>query len=112
MNSPKLIVFPAADLAKSKALFTSLTGTEPYADTPYYVGFRTGDIEIGLDPRGQERAPGALVYWDADDIKASIQSLTAAGAQVIQDIQKVAPGLVIAILKDPAGTLFGLRGKE
>src|SRR5437588_309012 len=46
----QLIVFPVSDAARGKALFQTLLGVEPYVDQPYYVGFRGGDQEIGLDP--------------------------------------------------------------
>jgi catechol 2,3-dioxygenase-like lactoylglutathione lyase family enzyme len=47
----KTIVYPVQDLAKAKALYAALTGAEPYADQPYYVGIRVDDgQEIGLDP--------------------------------------------------------------
>ncbi|MDQ1420582.1 MAG: hypothetical protein QOJ52_2544, partial [Acidimicrobiaceae bacterium] len=46
----KLIVYPVKDAAKAKTLYSTLLGVEPYADAPYYVGFRVGDQEIGLDP--------------------------------------------------------------
>jgi catechol 2,3-dioxygenase-like lactoylglutathione lyase family enzyme len=61
-----LIVFAAPDLEKSNALFRTLLGTDPYVDGPYYVGFRTGAIEIGLDPNGKSAGP--IAYWDVDDI--------------------------------------------
>jgi len=43
---------PLRDLAKAKAVYRELLGLEPYADEPYYVGFRVGDQELGLDPNG------------------------------------------------------------
>ena len=49
-------IYPVKDLDASKALFRTLLGAEPYADAPYYVGFRVDDQEFGLDstatPRG------------------------------------------------------------
>jgi len=47
-----LIVFPVNDIARAKTLYKALLGAEPYADAPYYVGFKVGDQEIGLDPNG------------------------------------------------------------
>src|SRR5438034_2127326 len=49
-----LFVYPVKDIARAKTLFTKLLATEPYADKPYYVGFRVGDQEIGLDPNGHK----------------------------------------------------------
>ena len=113
MNKPSLIVYPGGDLEKSKALFKELLGAEPYADAPYYVGYRAGDLEIGLDPRGAERgSTEALAYWDVDDIHAGVQKLTAAGAELLQDVRAVGGGISIAILKTPGGAQFGLRTKS
>jgi catechol 2,3-dioxygenase-like lactoylglutathione lyase family enzyme len=51
----KTIIVPVKDLAAAKALYAALLGVEPYADAPYYVGFRVGEQEIGLDPNGRRR---------------------------------------------------------
>ena len=57
-----LLVYPVTDLGRAKALFTALLGVEPYADQPYYVGYRVGGQEIGLDPNGHAKAPGPIGY--------------------------------------------------
>jgi catechol 2,3-dioxygenase-like lactoylglutathione lyase family enzyme len=72
----KTIMFPVEDLAGAKALFRDLLGVEPYADEPYYVGFRAGDQEIGLDPNGHKKGmTGPVGYWHVDDVEASLQRL-------------------------------------
>ena len=90
----KLIVYPTKDLAKSKALFSRLTGVEPYTDASYYVGFRVGELEFGLDPHGQ--GPGPIAYWEVADMRASLQELLDAGAEAHQDVKDVGGGLLIA----------------
>ena len=113
MKKPAVIIYPGGDLEKSKTLFNELLGVEPYADAPYYVGYRVGDLEIGLDPRGAESGNNAaVVFWDVDDLRAGIQALTAAGAELVQDVKPVGPGVAIAVLKTPGGAQFGLRGKS
>jgi predicted enzyme related to lactoylglutathione lyase len=110
MNSVGLIVYPASDVPKTKAFFTTLLGTEPYADTPYYVGFKVGDMEIGLVPKAAQQGPSeALAYVTVSDIKGALETLVAAGAEKAQDITDVANGLLVATVKDPDGTLIGLR---
>ncbi|HEX8805423.1 MAG TPA: VOC family protein, partial [Candidatus Aquilonibacter sp.] len=86
-----------------------LIGVDPYADTPYYVGYRNGDVEIGLTPGGSKHGGGALAYWDVDDIGASIKALVDAGGTVAQEPTDVANGLLVASVKDPNGALVGLR---
>ena len=106
----KLVVYPVKDLAKAKALFKSLLGIEPYADAPYYVGFRIGDAEVGLDPNGHQQGhTGALPYFYVSDIRASLRSLLDSGAQVQQDVKDVGGGMLVASAKDADGNLIGLR---
>lgn len=110
MNPVGLIIYPASDVPKTKSFFSTLLGTEPYADTPYYVGFRVGEMEIGLVPKAaQPNLSGALAYATVDDIKSALDALVAAGAEKIQDITDVANGLLVASVKDPDGTPVGLR---
>jgi predicted enzyme related to lactoylglutathione lyase len=75
----KLIICPVPDVAQAKRLYGTLLGVGPYADTPYYIGFRVGDQEIGLGPHGHQ-GTGAVPYYEVDDIKQSIQQLLEAGA--------------------------------
>ncbi|MGH7763464.1 MAG: VOC family protein [Candidatus Dormibacteraceae bacterium] len=102
-----LLVYPVKDLTKAKKLYSEVLGVEPYADTAYYVGFRVGDQEFGLDPRGE--GPGPIAYWEVEDARASLQKLLDAGAQVQQDVKDVGGGLLIATVKDADGNVLGLR---
>jgi hypothetical protein len=47
--------YPVKDLAQAKKLYSTLLGVKPYMDKAYYVGFRVGDQEIGLDPQVEPR---------------------------------------------------------
>lgn len=102
----KTIIYPVKDLAAAKELFAKLLGVEPYADAPYYVGFRVGDQEVGLDPNGHKE--GMTTYYQVDDIKKSLQELLDAGAKVVQDVKDVGDGKLIASVKDPDGNIIGL----
>ena len=103
----KTIISPVSDLAKAKDFYTALLGVAPYADAPYYVGYRVGDQEIGLDPRGH-RGTGALPYYLVDDIKQTLDQLLNAGGQGLEDIKDVGGGKLIASVKDPDGNAIGL----
>jgi hypothetical protein len=37
------IIYPVKDMVRAKTVFRTLLGVEPYADQPYYVGFKVGD---------------------------------------------------------------------
>jgi len=104
-----LIVYPAADLTTAKTFFRELTGTDPYADSPQYVGYKDGDMEIGLVPSRDKSEPAALAYWTVSDIAASVKALEAAGGTVVQPITDVAHGLLVASVKYPDGATVGLR---
>ncbi len=110
MNKVGLIVYPASDVPKAKKFFATLLGTEPYAESGYYVGFKAGDVEIGLVPKAaQGGSSGVLAYVDVSDINEALATLLAAGAEKVQDITDVAQGLLVATVKDPEGTPIGLR---
>jgi predicted enzyme related to lactoylglutathione lyase len=101
-----LLVYPAKNIEADKKLFQAVLGVEPYVDTPYYTGFRTGDLEIGLDPKGSSSGP--IAYWAVDDIKAALQRLLDAGAELVQDVRSVGPGRHIAQVKDAQGSTVGI----
>lgn len=104
-----VIIYPVKDLERAKTLYKELLGTEPYADAPYYVGFRVGDHEIGLDPRGHSSGlTGPVAFRNVDDIRASLQALLDAGAQTQQDVKDVGGGKLTAIVRDADGNLLGL----
>jgi predicted enzyme related to lactoylglutathione lyase len=102
----KTIIYPVKDVAQAKKLFTALLGKEPYADQPYYVGYKIGDQDIGLDPNGHKH--GTTPYYQVDDIRKTLQSLLDAGAQTVQDVQDVGAGKLIAVVKDAEGNIIGL----
>jgi predicted enzyme related to lactoylglutathione lyase len=105
----EVIVYPVSDLARAKTLFRTLLGVDPYADQAYYVGFRVGDQEIGLDPYGHSKGiTGPVVYVSVADIQSSLKQLLAAGAQELQAVQDVGGGKLIASVKDADGNNIGL----
>jgi predicted enzyme related to lactoylglutathione lyase len=102
----KTIIYPVKDMTKSKEQFRKLLQVEPYADQPYYIGFKIGDQDIGLVPTSPEG--GATAFYHVDNIKDSLQFLTDAGAKIIQDIKNVGGGRLVASAKDTDGNLIGL----
>src|SRR5262249_25307067 len=85
----KTIIIPVRDLAAAKALYGTVLGVEPYADEPYYVGFRVGDQEIGLDPNGHNHGmTGPVGYCHVDDVAASLRQAGGAGRRNRQDAQE------------------------
>ena len=104
------VIYPVKDLDQAKALYGKLLGVEPYADAPYFVGWKLGDIDIGLDPNGHKAGlTGPVCYYQVDDIKASLQTLLDAGAQLLHEAKDVGGGMQIASVKDADGNIIGIR---
>jgi predicted enzyme related to lactoylglutathione lyase len=104
-----LFVYPIKDVEKAKTFYKKFFAVEPYVDSPYYIGYKVGDQEIGLDPNSQS---GPIAYIDVQDIKSSLQEMIAAGGVVVQDVKEVGGGLMIAQVKDTDGNVVGLREKS
>lgn len=102
-------IVPVKDIARAKQVYGALLGAEPYYEQPYYVGFKIGDQELGLDSNGHSAGQtGPIGYWQVDDIKDSLRRLLEAGAQVQQDVRDIGGGKLIATVKDTDGNVVGL----
>lgn len=105
-----LVIYPVKDVAQAQAAYTKFLGVEPYVSSPYYVGYKVGGQEVGLDPNGHAHGlTGPIAYWVVDDIHAAVQTCLDAGAQTQQAVRDVGGGMLVAIVKDADGNLTGLR---
>lgn len=102
----KTIIYPVTDVTRAKATFSKLLGVEPYVDSLYYIGYRVGDQEIGLDPNGHKA--GMTAYYHVDNIKQSLQSLLDAGAQTVEEVKDVGGGRLVGSVRDGDGNIIGL----
>ena len=102
----KTIIYPVKDINESKTLFRKLLEVEPYADQPYYVGFKVGDQDIGLVPNNPEA--GMTAFYHVEDIKNSLQILLDGGGTIIQDVKNVGAGRLIASVRDKDSNIIGL----
>jgi catechol 2,3-dioxygenase-like lactoylglutathione lyase family enzyme len=103
----RTVVYPAPDLAASKAWWTEALGIEPYFDEPFFVGFNPGGYELGLNPAG-DPAAGPNTYWGVRDIAAEAERLTALGAVAVAAIEEVGDGIKLGTFRSPGGDVFGL----
>ncbi|MCA2221135.1 VOC family protein [Nonomuraea aurantiaca] len=109
MPTAKMIIYPVSDLTKAKEVFTPFIGVEPYVDEVYYVGYRTGDQEIGLNPRGHRQGmAGPVCYWKVENIQQTLRRLLATGAVLRQDVTDVGDGRLVATVADADGNDLGL----
>lgn len=105
----KTLIYPVKDIAQAKALYGKLLGVKPYMDEAYYVGFRVGDQEIGLDPHGYSQGINMPIgYYQVEDIQKSLKALVEAGAQIRQEAKDVGGGKLIGTAADADGNLIGL----
>jgi hypothetical protein len=98
----RTFIYPVKDAQRASTLFRKLLNAEP-------LGFRIADQEIGLDPNGHKaELTGPVGYWNVPDIKAALESLIAAGAQLHQQVKDVGAGKLVALIEDPEGNVIGL----
>lgn len=98
----RTVIYPAPDLAASKAWVTATFGIEPYFDEPFYVGFNVGGYELGLDPDG-DAARGPVTYWGVADADAGLAHLIAHGAASVLEVREVGEGIRVATVELPGG---------
>jgi len=108
MNTIHNIVYTVSDLAAAKAIHTALLGTDPHTDTPYYVGYNVGGVEIALTPHGrQERVHAPVAHVLVADLDSALAEVQRAGATLASPPTDVGGGL-IATVTDSDGTTLGL----
>ncbi len=75
----------------------------------YYVGFRVGDQESGLDPNGHNHGMTSPVvgYQPVDDVAASLRQAADAGWRTQQDVKDVAEEDWPPSLRTPTATSSG-----
>ena len=106
------IVHPVTDVERARATYAALLG-EPHTDTPYYVGFNVGGMEVGLNPHGAAQGLTAPVgMWSVPDVEAALVALEEAGARRVADPQEVGGGTTIAYALDADGNPIGLIHAE
>jgi catechol 2,3-dioxygenase-like lactoylglutathione lyase family enzyme len=104
----RTVIYPAPDLAATKAWFTELLGIEPYFDEPFYVGYQVAGYELALDPHG-DPAGGPVTYWGVADADAAWRQLLALGAVAVSDgVQDVGDHIRTATVAAPGGSVLGM----
>lgn len=104
----RTVIYSAPDLSRAKEWYTSVLGLEPYFDQPFYVGYKVGGYELGLDPDATTGAAGAVAYWGVTNVQETYDRLLALGASERSTPQEVGEGIRVATVLDPFGNVFGL----
>ena len=94
--------------AEAKEWYTHVAGVPPYFDQPFYVGFNVGGFELGLIPDGTPSVDGVSVYWGCPDAVAELERLVSLGGVMIEPVTDVGEGIMLAAVRDPFGTKFGV----
>jgi predicted enzyme related to lactoylglutathione lyase len=107
----RTVAYKVEDLTKAKDWYTKAFAQEPYFDEPFYVGFRIGGYELGLQPiAGEDNIIGnsVVTYWGVDDIESALQQMLDLGASKNEEPLDVGGGVVVASIADPWGNIIGL----
>ena len=105
------VIYFVADLTVAKTWYSAAFEVLPYFDEPFYVGFRVGGSELGLDPdltAGEPGPGGTVAYWGVSDLEAAIARIAQLGSEIVEPIRDVGGGIRLAIMADPFGNSVGL----
>ena len=101
-------LYPAPDLATSKAFYEKVLGRAPYFDELFYVGFEAGGFELGLVPDSKASKDGVHALWGVASVDEELARLEKLGVVVLEKAHDVGGGIRVASILDPAGNTFGL----
>ena len=106
----RTVIYAVGDIEKAKAWYAEVLGQQPYYTQPFYVGFKVGGFELGLDPdlTGVKNGSNAIAYWGVTDAKAVHARLLSLGAREHKALEEVADGVFVAAVVDPFGNVIGI----
>ena len=106
----RTVIYYVPDLQKAKEWYINITGTQPYFDEPFYVGFNFNGCELGLHPFDETVTKGnqTVTHWAVDDIENCVKILIEKGAVVLYKTADVGGGIKVATVIDPWGNAVGL----
>lgn len=102
MARPNFIELPASDIAAATAFYSRAFGWDLTAFGPSYACTMTGDVDIGLQGDSAEATRAPLPVIEVDDLEATLQAVTAAGAKIVRPIFSFPGGRRFQFL-DPHG---------
>jgi len=103
----RTIVYPAPDLDASRAWYRELLGIDPYFEQAFYIGFKVGGYELGLDPEA-DPIDGPTTYWGVEDIDHALETLMPGSDRAHWNAREVGGGIRVATVLDPGGSQLGL----
>ncbi len=106
----RTVIYYVPDLQKAKEWYIELTGTSPYFDESFYVGFDFNGCELGLHPQDETVVAGnqTVSHWAVDNIDNCVKQLVEKGAIILYKVNDVGGGIKVATVIDPWGNAVGL----
>ncbi len=106
----RTVIYNVPDLQKAKEWYINITGTEPYFDEVFYVGFNFSGCELGLHPIDETVTKGnqSVCHWAVNDINNCVKKLVDSGATILYPVADVGGGIKVATIIDPWGNAVGL----
>lgn len=106
----RTVVYRVGNITEARDWYIRATGTEPYFDQPFYVGFDIHGCELGLDPDQANVVAGnqSCSYWAVDSTEDASAKLLEIGGKLIQPKTNVGGDTYVAVVADPWGNYIGL----
>jgi predicted enzyme related to lactoylglutathione lyase len=104
------IEIPATDVAASLDFYKKAFGWNVRKRNDGSLAFDDGAGEVSgtwITGRPPSPTPGLLIYIMVDSVEATMQSIVAAGGEIVQPIGSDAPEIT-ARFRDPGGNVLGL----
>jgi hypothetical protein len=96
------VELPVKDIASARAFYEAAFGWSLTGFGPTYAATMTGDTDIGLQADPGEATSAPLPVIDVDDLEAALDSVTAAGGEIVRPIFAF-PGGRRFHFRDPGG---------
>jgi predicted enzyme related to lactoylglutathione lyase len=104
------VELPVQEIGAAKSFYERAFGWSMTAFGPAYAATLTGDTDVGLQADSSEATAGPLPVIEVDDLEAALESVQAAGGEIVRPIFAF-PGGRRFHFRDPSGNeLAAVKG--
>ncbi len=119
VNNLNTLAVYVSDLARAKAFYAEQLGFGPCDEMPPGVLLKAGEVTIYLEGGRKPKSSAPLSECEvsfclgtaADSVKDACEKLKAAGVNIIEDYQELAPTFAAFRIADPDGNVIEFAGK-
>jgi predicted enzyme related to lactoylglutathione lyase len=104
--SETFLTLAVADMTRATAFYKNALGATVSFASRAWSSLHVANVRIGLYP-GEPSASG--LHFVVDDLASALAAVERAGGAIAQAASEVAPGVVIALVRDTEGNTFALR---